>query len=304
MKQSPALVVMAAGLGSRYGGLKQIDPLGPNGQIILDYSLFDAYRAGFKRVIFIIKPELQEAFAQAIGRKARRYMDVDYAFQTLDALPDGLSAPAGRTKPLGTGHAIWCASALLREPFAVINADDFYGADAFQQMHDFLQTAQDDDRYRYAMVGYNVENTLTANGTVSRGVCTSDAAQFLTSITERTNIARGADGRIRFTEHGGAQGIIADGTKVSMNLWGFTPSFLPALDTMLHSFFAETLPQNPEKAEFYLPDAVNTLILQGKATARVLHTDAHWFGVTYQEDKPLVQDALREMTDAGLYPAD
>ena len=302
MKQSPALVVMAAGLGSRYGGLKQIDPLGPEGQIILDYSIYDAHRAGFSRVVFIIKPELEQAFEQAIGQKARRYMQVDYVFQTLDNLPGGLCAPAGRVKPLGTGHAIWCVGALLDQPFAVINADDFYGADALNKMAHFLTHTQDDDKYRYGMVGYNIENTLTENGTVSRGVCTTDDAQLLTSITERTAIGRDASGVIRFSENGSST-ILAEGTPVSMNLWGFTPSFLRELTAMLHEFFAHTLPKDPEKAEFYLPGAVDTLIRKGKATAHVLNTEARWFGVTYQEDKPLVQKALLDMTDSGLYPA-
>lgn len=303
MNNTPALVVMAAGMGSRYGGLKQIDPLGPNGQIILDYSIYDAYRAGFSRVIFIIKPELKDAFEQAIGAKARRYMQVDYAFQTLDNLPDGLTAPEGRVKPLGTGHAVWCALPLLDVPFAVINADDFYGADAFQKMFDFLSKTVDDDKYRYCLVGYKVENTLTDNGTVSRGVCQADENGFLCSIVERTAIARSEDGVIRFSE-GDTTGEIADGTPVSMNLWGFTPSFLGELTAMLHEFFAEKLPSNPEKGEFYLPSAVDALIQNGKATARLLTTDARWFGVTYREDKPTVQAALTAMTDAGEYPSD
>lgn len=304
MKKSPALVVMAAGMGSRYGGLKQIDPLGPNGQIILDYSIYDAYRAGFSRVVFIIKPELEEAFEQAIGAKARKYMQVDYVFQTLENLPDGLTAPEGRVKPLGTGHAVWCVAGVLDQPFAVINADDFYGADAFQKIYQFLSAAEDDTLYRYCMVGYKVENTLTDNGTVSRGVCSADADGFLASIVERTAIARGADGVIRYEENGAPAGEIAEGTPVSMNLWGFTPSFLSELDTMLREFFAEKLPQNPEKGEFYLPAAVDTLIHRGKATARLLTTDARWFGMTYREDKPAVQAALAAMTSAGEYPAD
>ena len=304
MKKSPALVVMAAGMGSRYGGLKQIDPLGPNGQIILDYSIYDAYRAGFSRVVFIIKPELEEAFEQAIGKKARKYMQVDYAFQTPGNLPDGLAAPEGRVKPLGTGHAVWCVAGMLDVPFAVINADDFYGADAFRKMSGFLSTAEDDGVYRYCMVGYKVENTLTDNGTVSRGVCTADADGFLASIVERTAIARGADGVIRYAEKDGTGGAIVDGTPVSMNLWGFTPSFLGELTGLLREFFAEKLPQNPEKGEFYLPAAVDELIHGGKATARLLTTDARWFGVTYREDKPTVQAALAAMTEAGEYPAD
>ncbi|MBQ1282098.1 MAG: nucleotidyltransferase [Oscillospiraceae bacterium] len=302
MKKQPVLVVMAAGMGSRYGGLKQIDPLGPNGQIILDYSLFDARRAGFERVIFIIKPELEEAFEQAIGRKARSFMQVDYAYQTLETLPDDLTAPEGRVKPLGTGHAVWCASKLVDAPFAVINADDFYGADAFAQMFAFLSSTEDDEKYRYCMVGYPVENTLTENGTVSRGVCTADAEGYLADIIERTKIFRAEDGVIRFTD--GEGGEIAEGTPVSMNLWGFTPSFMAELDDMLHEFFENKLQTDLMKAEFYLPSAVDALIRADRATAKVLTTSARWFGVTYQEDKPTVQAALRQMSEDGIYPAE
>lgn len=305
MFKQPVLVVMAAGMGSRYGGLKQIDPLGPNGQIILDYSIYDAYRAGFRRVIFIIKPELTDAFESAIGAKARRLMQVDYVYQTLSALPDELHAPSGRTKPLGTAHAVWCLSGRVDAPFAVINADDFYGAHAFDTIFRFLSTAQDDALYRYCMVGYKVENTLTENGTVSRGVCACDETGCLTSIVERTAIYQDTDGVIRYKADGsGPAGVIAAGTPVSMNLWGFTPSFLPELTAMLRDFFAGPLLTNPEKAEFYLPSAVDALIRAKKASARVLTTDSRWFGVTYQQDKPSVQAALAAMTTAGQYPAD
>ena len=301
----PVLVVMAAGMGSRYGGLKQIDPVGPEGQIILDYSVYDAHRAGFERVVFIIRPELEQAFERAIGRKARRFMQVDYAFQTLDNLPEGLCAPAGREKPLGTAHAVWCAKALTEgQPVAVINADDFYGADAFRKMYDYLSQAQDDDKFRYCMVGYQVENTLTENGTVSRGVCTVDADGLLDSIIERTAISRQPDGRIVYAADGGAPaGEIPAGTPVSLNLWGFTPSFLPTLDDGLRRFFAEKLPENPMKGEYYLPFAVDELIQAGRATAQVLTTTARWFGVTYQEDKPVVSAAIAQMTAQGEYPA-
>ena len=285
-------------------GLFDPDPPGPLRHPILDYSIYDAYRAGFSRVVFIIKPELEDAFEQAIGKKARRYMQVDYAFQTLENLPAGLTAPEGREKPLGTGHAVWCVADMLDVPFAVINADDFYGADAFRKMYDFLSAAQDDEKYRYCMVGYKVENTLTENGTVSRGVCTADEAGFLASIIERTAIQRGTDGVIRYEEKDSSGGVIPDGTPVSMNLWGFTPSFLRELDAQLRDFFAGKLLTDPMKAEFYLPAAVDTLIRQGKATAKVLTTSAKWFGVTYQEDKPTVQLALRAMTEAGQYPED
>lgn len=301
MSNKPALVIMAAGMGSRYGGLKQIDPVGPNGQIILDYSIYDAKRAGFSKVIFVIKPELKQAFEDAIGKKARKYMHVDYAFQTLENLPDGLKAPEGRVKPLGTGHAVYCATDLINTPFAVINADDFYGFDAFKRMHDFLINAQDDEKYRYCMVGYKVENTLTENGTVSRGVCTADENGFLSSIIERTAISKDDDGIIRFYSDN-ESGVIEQGTPVSMNMWGFTPSFAGELKNMLYSFFENTLPKNPEKAEFYLPFAVDTLIKSNKATAKLLTTDSRWFGVTYREDKPNVQKALKDMTDANIYP--
>ena len=287
----PILVIMAAGMGSRYGGLKQIDPLGPNGQIILDYSIYDAYRAGFRRAVFIIKPELEGAFEKAIGSKARRFMQVDYVYQTLSSLPSDLSVSPEREKPLGTGHAIYCIKNTVDAPFAVINADDFYGAEAFAKMYDFLAQTADDDKYRYCMIGYAVENTLTENGTVSRGVCTTNADGFLSDIIERTKIAREG-------------GEIPLGTPVSMNLWGFTPSFLHELDAQLHDFFANKLPLDPMKAEFYLPSAVDTLILAGKATAKVIPTQSKWFGVTYQADKPNVQATLCAMTEAGDYPAD
>lgn len=293
----PVLVIMAAGMGSRYGGLKQIDPVGPHGQIILDYSLYDAYRAGFRRAVFIIRPELRDSFEQAIGARAAQRMQIDYVYQTLDNLPEGCAAPAGRTKPLGTGHAIWCVTGTVDAPFAVINADDFYGADAFRRMYDHLAAARDGGEY--CMVGYRVENTLSESGTVSRGVCTADERGLLTSITECTAIARGADGVIRC--EGGT--VLPEGTPVSMNLWGFTPSFLPALDGLLRDFIAQELPKNPEKGEFYLPFAVDRLIRENRARAALLQTDARWFGVTYREDKPAVVAAIAAMTEAGAYPA-
>ena len=302
----PVLVIMAAGMGSRYGGLKQIDPVGPGDQIILDYSVYDAYRAGFERVVFIIRPELEQAFEDAVGGKARRFMQVDYAYQTLDRLPEGLHTPEGREKPLGTAHAVWCAKDLTAgAPIAVINADDFYGADAFRKIYGYLSAAQDDDKYRYCMVGYRVENTLTENGTVSRGVCTVDENGLLDSIIERTAISRQADGRIVYAADGDEPaGEIAEGTPVSLNLWGFTPSFMDTLDEGLRRFFAEQLPNNPMKGEYYLPFAVDELIRAGRATAQVLTTTARWYGVTYREDKPSVSRAIADLTARGEYPED
>lgn len=297
---NPVLVVMAAGMGSRYGGLKQIDPVGPNGQIIMHYSIYDAWKAGFRRVVFIIKEELLDAFRERIGSDAEALMQVDYVFQSADKLPEGCTMPEGRVKPLGTGHAVYCVRGTVSEPFAVINADDFYGAEAFRCMYDYLKDARDDDKYRYCMVGYRVENTLTENGTVSRGICEADENGYLTDIVERTAISRGADGVISDPE----AGEIAEGTLVSMNMWGFTPSFLDELDAGLRTFMQTKLPDNPMKGEYYLPFAVDHLIETGCATAKVLQTAAQWYGVTYQEDKPIVVEALRRMTEQGLYPAE
>lgn len=297
---NPVLVVMVSGMGSRYGGLKQIDPVGPNGQIIMHYSIYDAWKAGFRRVVFIIKEELLDAFRERIGNAAEKLMQVDYVFQSPDKLPEGCTMPEGRTKPLGTGHAIYCVRGVVSEPFAVINADDFYGAQAFQCLYDYLKDAQDDDKYRYCMVGYRVENTLTENGTVSRGICEADENGYLADIVERTAISRDANGVISDPE----AGEIAEGTLVSMNMWGFTPSFLDELETGLRTFMTDELPKNPAKGEYYLPFAVDHLIQNGQATAKVLQTSAQWYGVTYKEDKPVVVDALRRMTEAGLYPAE
>ena len=297
---NPVLVVMAAGMGSRYGGLKQIDPVGPNGQIIMHYSIYDAWKAGFRRVVCIIKEELLDAFRERIGNAAEKLMQVDYVFQSPNKLPEGCTMPEGRTKPLGTGHAIYCVRGVVNEPFAVINADDFYGAQAFQCLYDYLKDAQDDDKYRYCMVGYRVENTLTENGTVSRGICEADENGYLADIVERTAISRDANGVISDPE----AGEIAEGTLVSMNMWGFTPSFLDELETGLRTFMMDELPKNPAKGEYYLPFAVDHLIQNGQATAKVLQTSAQWYGVTYKEDKPVVVDALRRMTEAGLYPAE
>ncbi len=295
---NPVLVVMAAGMGSRFGGPKQIEPVGPDGQIIMHYSIYDAWKAGFRRVVFIIKEEMREQLEQILGGTVPEEMQIDYVYQSLDKLPAGYTAPEGRTKPFGTGHAIYCVCGTFREPFAVINADDFYGEDAFRQMYDYLASVQDDEKYRYCMVGYQIENTLTENGTVARGVCTADAEGNLATITERTKIARNADGQIEDPE----AGVIPEGTLVSMNMWGFTPSFLDELESGLIDFMDNKLKSDPMKAEFYLPTEVNALIKSGKAAAKVLSTTAQWYGVTYKEDKPVVVEALRRMTEQGLYP--
>lgn len=299
MKQ-PVLVVMAAGMGSRYGGLKQLDTVGPHGQIIIDYSLYDAYRAGFRHVIFIIRPELRYDFEHTVGARARARFTVDYAYQTVDNVPQGCAAPAGRTKPLGTGHAIWCAAcAIDGAPFAAINADDFYGAHAFRVIYERLALLGEDELHHYCMVGYPIENTLSESGTVSRGICRVTDDGSLSKITERTTIAREADGVIRC--EGDA---LPDGTIVSLNLWGFTPAFLSKLTDILRDFLTCGIAENPLKMELYLPGTVDLRLRSGEARVDVLPTKARWFGVTYREDKPVIERALQAMTDAGDYPAE
>lgn len=303
MEKSPSLVIMAAGMGSRYGGLKQIDPVGPNGQIILDYSIYDAHKAGFSHIIFIIKPEFQNAFENAISKKIKEKIKIDYAFQTLENIPSGLKVINSRVKPLGTAHAIYCASKFIKNSFAVINADDFYGYDAFKTIYNFLTKTTDTNKYHYCMVGYNIENTLTENGSVSRGVCTADSNGFLQTIKETTEISKNELGEIISFQNEKTEKINF-GTSVSMNMWGFTKSFTKELPNLLLDFFENKLKTNPEKAEFYLPDAVYSLIKINKADVKILNTSSRWFGVTYREDKPIVQNALAQMTKSGQYPED
>ena len=300
----PILVVMAAGMGSRYGGLKQIDPVGSQGEAILDYSLFDAHEAGFETAVIIIKNAIQEAFMETVGARLEKCpMEIRYAFQELDKIPAGFQVPAERTKPWGTGHAVLCAKDAIGDaPFVVINADDYYGKEAFKTIYQYLCSAQDTEVYDYCMVGYQLCNTVTENGSVARGVCTTDADNYLTSIVERTKIEQ-YEGGIHFTEDNGASwtDVPAD-TPVSMNFWGFTSSFIPELEANFPAFLEKALVENPLKAEYFLPSMVAQLIAAGKATVRVLHTPAKWFGVTYAADKPVVVAALQEMTRQGLYP--
>ena len=302
--EKPVLVVMAAGMGSRYGGLKQIDPVGPNGELIIDYSIFDARRAGFETVVFVIKPELEGAFRAAIGDRLSRYMKVEYAFQELKDLPAGYTVPEGREKPWGTCHAVLAARKLVDGPFAVINADDYYGPEAFQAIYDYLSANPDEGgMYQYAMVGYRLGNTVTENGTVARGVCEEDENGFLRQITERTRIAKDGD-NARYTEDGGATWTaLAGDTVVSMNLWGFTRSFMDEAKVEFPAFLRRTLVEDPLKGEYFLPAVVADLIGGGKARVKVLRSGDRWYGVTYPQDKPVVVDALARMTRDGRYPA-
>ncbi len=300
--KKPILVVMAAGMGSRYGGLKQIDPVGQHGEVIIDYSLFDARRAGFETVVFIIKHEIEKEFKEAIGNRMEKHMEVRYAFQQLDNLPKGYSVPEGRTKPWGTSHAILSAADVIDGPFAVINADDYYGPEAFKVIYDYLSTHQDDAVYEYSMVGYLLKNTVTENGHVARGVCVTDSEGYLASVTERTKIAT-YEGGIHFTEDDGETWTDVDGdTIVSMNLWGFTESFVREAKARFAKFLDKALVENPLKGEYFLPSVVSELIGEGKARVKVLHSTDKWYGVTYKEDKPVVVQAIADKTAAGVYP--
>ena len=298
----PVLVVMAAGMGSRYGGMKQIDPVGPNNQLIIDYSIFDARRAGFETVIFIIKHEIEDAFKEAIGNRLSKIMDVQYAFQQLENLPAGFTVPEGRTKPWGTSHAVLSAEDLIDGPFAVINADDYYGPEAFQVMYDYLAAHEDGAKYDYCMVGYLLKNTVTENGSVARGVCVPNADNTLASVTERTRIEKMADG-IKFTEDDGASWTtLPDDTVVSMNLWGFGKSFIKETKDRFAAYLTENLHKNPLKCEYFLPLVVSQLIAEDKANVEILKSHDKWYGVTYKEDKPVVVAAIAEKTAEGLYP--
>ena len=298
--KTPVLVIMAAGMGSRYGGLKQIDPIDKSGHIIMDFSIYDAKKAGFKKVIFIIKRENESLFRQTIGDRISREMEVVYAYQDMDNLPDGYFVPEGRTKPFGTGHAVLCCRHLIDGPFAVINADDYYGSHGFQAIYDFLVQAKHSNCY--AMVSYNLCNTVTKNGHVARGICMTDSKNHLIAIHERTRIEQTSDG-IAFTEDDGKTWHpLSDQTPVSMNLWGFTKDFLEELKKRFPKFLNTTLLQNPLKGEYFLPFVVDELIQEGKATVHVLPSPDKWYGVTYQEDKEFVSHALVQMEEQGIYP--
>ena len=299
--KEPILVILAAGMGSRYGGLKQMDPVGVSGEAILDYSVFDAKRAGFKRVIFLIKHEIEADFKRVVGDHIAKHMDVTYAYQQLDMLPEGCCVPEGRVKPWGTGHAVLCCRDVIDAPFLVINADDYYGVEAYCIAYEKLCSLQDDDKARYFMVGYELRNTLTENGYVSRGVCSTDESGFLTTVTERTHIIGSCDGPL-YTEDGATYHRLPEDAPVSMNMFGFTPSIIDEMQATFLAFHARALQENPLKAEYYLPMVVNGMLDKGTATVEVLKCPSRWYGVTYQADKPQVKAALARMAEEGLYP--
>ncbi len=303
MNKKPVLVVMAAGMGSRYGGLKQIDPIGPCGEVIIDYSLYDAKAAGFETVICIIKHSIEKDFKAIMERGAGKHLNILYAYQDMEDIPEGFTIPEGREKPWGTGHAILAARDLIDAPFAVINADDYYGKGVFKTMFDYLSKAEDGEFYDYCMAGYQIENTLTENGSVARGVCVTKDG-YLEHLDERTKICW-KDGKIQFTEDDGKTWEeVPIGTPVSMNFFGFTPSIITELKAKFPAALKKILATNPLKGEFFIPIVTSELVAEGKARVKVLPAADRWFGVTYKEDRPVVVEAMRQKTAAGEYPAD
>lgn len=300
--KKPVLVVMAAGMGSRYGGLKQIDPVDEYGHIIMDFSIYDAVRAGFGKVVFIIKKENEADFKAAIGDRVSKYIKTAYVFQDINNLPEGFTVPEGRVKPWGTGHAVMSAMEVVDGPFAVINADDYYGSKAFQMAYDYLTTHEDDDKYRYMMVGYQLENTLTENGHVARGVCVTDDQDQLLKINERTHIEKRGSETAYTEDDGQTWTVIPEGSTVSMNMWGFTASILKELNQRFRTFLEKNIECNPMKCEYFLPFVVDELLLEGRASVTVLKSADKWYGVTYKEDKPHVVSAIRSLKEQGLYP--
>lgn len=300
--KKPVLVIMAAGMGSRYGGLKQIDPVDEQGHIIMDFSIYDAKRAGFEKVVFIIKEENEKDFRETVGSRVERYMETAYAFQRLSDIPEGFAVPEGRVKPWGTAHAVWSAIHEIDGPFAVINADDYYGRDAFQKIYDYLSAHEDDEKYRYTMVGYELKNTVTDNGHVARGVCEVNDAGELTAVVERTRIEKREDGIAYTEDDGNTWQPIAGETLVSMNMWGFTRSILDEIQAGFPAFLEKGLRENPMKCEYFLPSVVSELVEKNKASVSVLSSSDKWYGVTYKEDKPVVTAAMRKLKADGLYP--
>ena len=298
----PVLVIMAAGMGSRYGGLKQLDPVDNDGHIIMDFSMYDAKRAGFEKVVFIIKHEIEEEFKEHVGKRMEKYMDVAYAYQNIDNIPEGYEVPEGRVKPWGTAHAVYSCMDEIDGPFAVINADDYYGVEAFKLIYDYLSTHADDDKYRYTMVGYHLANTVTDNGYVSRGVCETNENGELISVTERTRIEK-YNGGVAYTEDDGNTWVqVPDDTTVSMNMWGITPEFFEILKTGFDEFLEKT-ESTDLKAEYLLPTMIGDLLSDGKLEVKVLQSHDQWFGVTYKEDKESVTAALRGLIEEGVYPS-
>ena len=295
----PTLLVLAAGMGSRYGGLKQLDKLGPNGETIIDFSIYDAIRAGFGKIVFVIRKDIEEEFKEVVISRLTGNVEVDYCLQELEYLPEGFKLPEDRTKPWGTGHAILMAADKIHEPFGVINADDFYGADAFKVLAEFFATLKTGNENIYSMVGYDVANTLSDFGSVSRGVCLENDENYLLSVTERSQIERSHNG-IAYKDETGDLVFLIPQTVVSMNFWGFTPQIFKQLSDRFTGFLENNI-QNP-KSEFFIPSVVNELIESKETSVKVLHSNARWFGVTYREDRELAVSKIKQLVEEGIYP--
>ena len=297
----PTLFLLAAGMGSRYGGLKQLDGLGPNGETIMDYSIYDAIKAGFGKLVFVIRKDFERDFREKIISKYEGHIPCELVFQSIDALPEGFTCPEGRVKPWGTNHAVLMGASVINEPFAVINCDDFYGSDSYRSMAQFLSSLPEGSKNRYAMVGFRVGNTLSESGTVSRGICGTDENRMLTSVVERTKIQR-MDSEVKYIDDNGEWTATPENTPVSMNFWGFTPDYFGYSADLFVQFLSD--PQNMEnlKSEFFIPFVVDKLIAEGTATVEVLDTTSKWFGVTYPEDRPSVVEKIKELVAAGVYP--
>lgn len=300
--EKPVLVVMAAGMGSRYGGLKQIDAVDEQGHIIIDYSIYDAVRAGFDKVIFIIKREIEEDFKRVIARCTDKVKNVEFVYQELNKIPDNFTVPEGRVKPWGTGHAILCCKDKIKGPFAVINADDFYGREAYKVIYDFLSSEEDNQEKSYAMVGYQLMKTLTDHGSVARGICDLDENGYLSNITERTKIEKTADGARYYDDETDEWVDISSDRTISMNFWGFQASIMEELEKELDSFLRTEVKNNPLKSELLLPSVVQRMIEANKAQVKVLSSKDQWFGVTYKEDKEIVVSKIQKLKEQGIYP--
>ncbi len=297
----PTLLLLAAGMGSRYGGLKQLDGLGPNGETIMDYSIYDAIKAGFGKIVFVIRKDFEQDFREKILSKYEGHVPVELCFQSLDALPEGFTCPEGRVKPWGTNHAVLMAKDVVREPFCVINCDDFYNRNAFMVIGKFLADLPEGSQNRYAMVGFRVGNTLSENGTVARGICSKDSDECLTTVVERTEIMR-VDGPVCYKDEQGQWVAVDDNTPVSMNMWGFTPDYFTHSEEYFKTFLSDPANMANPKAEFFIPLMVNKLINDGTATVKVLDTTSKWFGVTYAADRQSVVDKIQTLVNEGVYP--
>lgn len=297
----PTLVLLAAGVGSRYGGLKQLDGLGPNGETIMDYSIYDAIKAGFGKIVFVIRKDFEQEFREKVLSKYEGHIPAEVCYQSLDALPEGFTVPEGREKPWGTNHAVMMAKDLIHEPFCVINCDDFYNRDSFMVIGKFLADLPDNSTNTYAMVGFRVGNTLSENGTVARGVCSKDENDLLTTVVERTEIMR-VNGKVSYKDENGEWVAIEDNTPVSMNMWGFTPDYFAHSDAYFKQFLSDPKNQANPKAEFFIPLMVNELVNNGTSTVKVLDTTSKWFGVTYSADRQATVDRIQALVNEGVYP--